>query len=199
MSKKSMTAVKLRLILSLSIVLILGLTVFGFYSASKILHTYANDVATANGKAHLSESNVQRLQATKTDLEKNKEAVDRAANIVADSTSYKYQNQIITDISNYAQNANIKVLGFSFDTTSAAKPSTSTPGGAGAPIAGVKSTTVTVQLDSAVPYTNLLQFVHSIEQNLTKMQISKLSLAKASSGGANMVAGQSLAIEVYVK
>jgi hypothetical protein len=37
-----------------------------------------------------------------------------------------------------------------------------------------------------------------IEENLTKMQIAKVTLAKSSDNDEN-VAGQTLAIEVYVK
>lgn len=201
-SKKSLTATKLRLILASTIVLIVGLTVFGFYQASKVLTSYAAAVAQANGLAHVSESNIQRLQNTKTELEKNQQTIERIKHITADPATY--QNQVITDITAYAQQASIKVVGFTFDSTAAsgtASPAApATPGTvAAATPAGVKTTTVIVQLEPTVSYTNFLRFIHSIEQNLTQMRISKISLTKASGTDSNMIAGQSLSIEVYTK
>lgn len=200
--KKHLSAVQLRLILGGLILVVIGLTTFGFYQANKVLTSYANAVAQANGNARISESNVQRLKNTKAELEKNQEAVSRVTRITADSNNY--QNQVINDLSAYAQQADINILGFSFDTgaatagTGAAMPTagTLTP----APAAGGKTAKVVVQLDATVPYANFLQFVHAIEQNLTQMRISKLNLAKVSSGtDPNLIAGQSLAIEVYIK
>lgn len=196
-SKKSLTATQLRVMLSIAIIVVIGLTVFGFYQASKVLASYASAVAQANGQAHLSDSNIQRLQGTKAELEKNQQTVERVKHLVADNANY--QNQVITDISAYASAAGIKVVGFTFDSaatsgsTPAASPGTVTPS------AGAKTANVIIQLEPTVPYTNFLQFIHAIEQNLTQMRISKISLTKASGNDPNLIAGQSLAIEVYTK
>lgn len=201
-SKKSLTAAKLRLMLAGAIILVIGLTVFGFYQADKILTSYAAAVAQANGQAHVSDSNIQRLQNTKTELEKNQQTLDRVKHITADSATY--QNQVITDITAYAQQAGIKVVGFTFDSTAtsgaASTAAPTTPGTVAKPApAGTKTTTVVVQLEPTIPYTNFLKFINAIEQNLTQMRISKISLTKASGGDSNLIAGQSLSIEVYTK
>lgn len=200
--KKPFTATQLRLVLGGAIALVIGLTMFGFYQANKVLASYATAVTQANGQAHISDSNIQRLQSTKIELEKDQQTVERVKQITADSASY--QNKVINDITAYAAAAGIKVVGFTFDSTatggtSASSPAT-TPGTITAPTpAGVKTTNVIVQLEPTVPYANFLHLIHSIEQNLTQMRISKISLTKASGNDPNLIAGQSLSIEVYTK
>jgi hypothetical protein len=119
---------------------------------------------------------------------------------VADSQSYQYQNQIIGDLNDYANKAGIAITSIDFvaDTPAA---TTTPPAGTRTPTtiapAGVKSTSVSITLQNPVPYDNMLRFIHSIEQNLTKMQISKIGLAKGSSG--NAVTSEILTIQVYIK
>lgn len=201
---KKMTATTLRIILSVAILLIAGISVTGFTLLTGSLKDYANEVSKTNGEAQASETNIQSLQKTQAELEKYKETAKRAESIVSESASYQYQDQITRDLNSYAAKAGIAITGFTFDSTATtAAPATSGAAGAAQPQTaaaptGVNSKTVTIQLESSVPYKSLLTFMNMIEQNLTKMQIAKVTLAKASDNDEN-VAGQTLAIEVYVK
>jgi hypothetical protein len=56
---------------------------------------------------------------------------------------------------------------------------------------------VSITLKTPIIYNNMIRFIKSIEQNLTKMQLSKISLAKdAASGG---VTSEALTLEVYIR
>lgn len=201
---KKMTATNLRIILSVAIFLTASVSVGGFILLTGSLKDYANEVSKINGEAQASDTNIQSLQKTQAELTKYKDAAKRAQSIVSESASYQYQDQITRDLNNYAAQAGIAITGFTFDSTAAATaPATSgtattpAPQGAATPT-GVNSKTVTIQLESSVPYKSLLTFMNMIEQNLTKMQIAKVTLAKSGDNDEN-VAGQTLAIEVYVK
>ena len=151
-----------------------------------------------------SDTNIQSLQKTQAELEKYKDTAVRAQSIVSESASYQYQDQITRDLNNYAAQAGLAITGFTFDSTAtAAAPAAPTTGTATTPAApsapaGLNSKTVTIQLESSVPYKSLLTFMNMIEGNLTKMPIAKVTLSKSSDNDEN-VAGQTLAIEVYVK
>ncbi|MFI5212624.1 MAG: hypothetical protein ACHQTE_01560, partial [Candidatus Saccharimonadales bacterium] len=62
---------------------------------------------------------------------------------------------------------------------------------------GVKSTSVAVTLVNPINYNNLLTFVKLIEQNLTKMQVSKIGLSKDPS--SNKIISDALTVEVYIR
>lgn len=201
---KKMTATKLRIILSVIIFLIAAMSIAGFAFLSGSLKQYADEVSKINGEAQASDTNIQSLQKTQAELEKYKDTAVRAQSIVSESASYQYQDQITRDLNNYAAQAGLAITGFTFDSTAtAAAPAAPTTGTAATPEvtaapAGLNSKTVTIQLESSVPYKSLLTFMNMIEGNLTKMQIAKVTLSKSSDNDEN-VAGQTLAIEVYVK
>ncbi len=202
---KKMTAINLRIVLSVIIFLIAGVSIAGFTLLSGSLKDYASEVSKKNGEAQASETNIQSLQKTQAELEKYKETATRAQSIVSESASYQYQDQITRDLNNYAAQAGIAITGFTFDAsaTTAAPAAPATPGATATPQvsaapAGLNSKTVTIQLESSISYKSLLTFMNMIEENLTKMQVAKVTLAKSSDNDEN-VAGQTLAIEVYVK
>lgn len=198
---KKMTATNLRLILSIAIILVAILSIVGFSFLSGMLKDFSGEVSKVAGEAHASDNNIQLLQKTQAELEKYKDTAIRAENIVSDSTSYQYQEQITRDLTSYAEKSGLTISGFSFETAAAIAPApaaSTTPQSEAPQAAVTNSKTVTIQLDQSIPYESLLNFMNLIEQNLTKMQVAKVSLSKASDN-ANNVAGQALAIEVYVR
>lgn len=56
-------------------------------------------------------------------LEKHQTDMEKAAMIVADTTSYKYQDQIVQDITTYANLSGLTILGFDFPTQRHPQPS----------------------------------------------------------------------------
>ena len=198
--KGPMTATRLRIILvsSLFVIAILESGIFTF--AYGQLSQTAVDASHTAVDASASENNLATLQKIKKILEQEKDVVSRARSIVADSQSYQYQDQIITDLNNFANKNNVSITNVDF---SGGQAPTASGGQATAPAqatapTGLKSTSVTVTLKTPVNYDNLLRFVEAIEQNLTKMQISKISLSKGSATG-NDITSDALTIEVYIR
>jgi hypothetical protein len=201
MKKTSLTAASLRLILSIFLFVIIALGILLFSFAYSKLKDAAVDVSHSVADASASQNNLQNLQKLKQDLAAKQDVVTRAENIVAESRSYEYQNQIINDLNDYAARAGLSITTIDFSSAQAGTGPTTTPGTA-APatpsttINGVKSTFVSVTLKNPVNYTGVLRFLKSIEQNLTKMQVSNIGLSKADDGG---VSSNALNIEVYIK
>jgi len=190
---KPMTATKLRLYLSISLFMIVLLAVAALYFVNDKLQTYATEISQVAAQAQESQNNVQSLQRIQQELASNKSVIERTRDIVADSKSYQYQDQIIKDLNDYAQQSGITITNMDFTATaSTTAPTTSTTS---APT-GVKSTSVSVTLKSPVDYISLLRFIRSIEQNLTKMQVSRVSLSKSEN---NQVTSEALTIEVYIR
>lgn len=210
-STSSLTAQKLRLLLIASIFLILLLTVGIFVYARSVLAAYSADVQKVSETAASSSKNLSALNTLKTKLADNKEAVERAKNLVAESQSYAYQDQIIKDLNTFASKSGVTISGFQFNseaagaapaaapnTTTTATPAPTTADGAtAAPAGGLKTVSASINLKSPVNYKNIMNFVHMIEQNLTKMQLTGIALNKDSA--SNNVSVNSLTVEVYVR
>lgn len=224
-SKKKMTAAQLRIILSIAMIVILAAGVGIFKIGQSKLSDVAQSVAETGAQADAGQQNLQQLATTKQSLKDNADVVRKASEMVAESKSYQYQNQIVTDLDRFASSAGITITNITFDsstssgsaggtaagaapTTPAATPSAgatgpaaagsagmagAVPGGAAAP--SLKTVSATISFDNPVNYKNFLQFIHDIEQNLTKMQLKSLSLSQADGG----VSSDSLTLEVYIK
>lgn len=193
---RQLSARQLRIILSISlfviVALMVGIATYSYHS----LRSVAVNVAQTLADADAGQDNLQTLEKIQEQLENDKDVVARANSIVADSQSYQYQDQIITDLQNYAAKAGITITNFDFTSTTATTPS-QTPAPQTAAPSGVKSTSVTVTLKNPINYDNLLRFLKSIEQNLTKMQVSKIGLSKSQTGSD--VSSDVLTIEVYIR
>lgn len=202
-----LTAVKLRILLVASIIF---LTVFGgvgFWLFRHQLATYADQVNTDVAKAEASNEDIAKLQRLQTNITDNQVAITRAEKIVADSHYYQYQDQIINDIANYANAAGIKIAGFSFDggTVGTTGTATTTPAAGSATTttpAGLKSTTATITLapgKNGYQFQAIMNFLKSIEQNLTKMNLSGVSLQKNTGGTGSDVVPGPITIGVYTR
>jgi TolA-binding protein len=201
MNFQNITATKLRLILAVSLLGTALLASVFVVFASGELKKYAEEVSRIASDASISQDNIQRLNKIQQELLANKDAIERTNDIVADSQSYQYQDQIITDITDYANRADIDVTNIDFLSAQAATsgtPATTPPAGGTSTAAptGVKSTTVSITLKNPLGYEKLLRFIKSIEENLTKMQISRVGFAKDEGGN---VTSEVLNIEVYIR
>ncbi|MCA9334784.1 hypothetical protein KC953_01435 [Candidatus Saccharibacteria bacterium] len=191
---KHLTASKLRLILLgfMLFLLVLGTGLFLLYR--QFLIDYSIQVAEANNSATISNDEVTRLKNLEVRLTNDSVAVNRAKKIVSDSKSYQYQNQIIDDINSYASAAGLKIAGFNFSSDDAVS-STADPA---APIVpGLKSTDATITIENPVSYISIMKFIHAIENNLTKIQVTGISISKATK--SNDVVVNPISIRVYVK
>jgi hypothetical protein len=203
MKKNELIPTKLRMILSISLFLIAGIGAGLFYVANNELTSVAIDVSRAVSKANASSNNIQSLRTVQNELAKQKDAIARANNIAADSQSYNYQNQIISDLNTYAGRAGIGITNIDFSgaggATSSTSPTQVAPGVAMTAPSGLRTATVSVTLKNPVNYTRLLSFFNMIEQSVPKLQISKVNLTKSTDGGADSISSDVLTIEVYIR
>ena len=199
--KKGLTASSARIVLALFLLIILAAMVAGSYFAYSFLSTTSKEVADMQTEASAVDMKIQNLLKLKDQLEKNPVATKKAEQIVADSKSYQYQNQIVNDLSIYAGKANVPIQSFTFQdsSTSAKSSSSSSQTTAKKPtsVNGVKSITVSIQLGDKVPYNNLLHFLYLVENNVTRMQIYGVSISRGEQRGE--VSAQSLELGVYVR
>jgi len=196
--KKVLNASIARIVLSLLLLIILsamvGLVIFAYSFLSKT----SEEVGKMQTEAIAVDAKIQSLLASKSQLDRNSDTVKKAKNIVSESKLYQYQNQIIQDLNTYADRAGIPIKSFSFqnEPTTSTKTATSSKQTSTSP-AGVKSTFVSIQLGDHIDYTKFLHFLSLIEKNVTRMQLSGVSISR----GANNheISIQSLEVKVYTR
>ena len=203
--EKMTPAVTMRIVFALSLVLILvgmgGVVYFGY----TMLQGTAEEVSKIQTEAKAVDAKVQNLARLEKEMEKYKESVAKAQQLVAETQQYQYQNQIINDLTAYANKSGVGIAGFTFTSGSAgAKSNSGSSGTSGTnnssgstSAAGPKSMKVSVRLNEKTDYMALLRFMHLIEQNLTRMQIASVSMSKTE--GTGQVNTQTLEVEVYVR
>lgn len=200
--KTRLDAVKLRLILIGLIVLMLLVFVGGVYGALSYLGSYAKEVNAVIVKADESNDEVDRIQQLSQQLNKDRAAFNNAKEVVAQSKSYKYQNTIIDDVQNMAARSGVAITSFDFTSDAAAAASTTTSSTTSqatpATSGGLRTSTATITVAGPVEYDKMLNFMHSIEQNLTKMQIKSTSFARDAKA-PTLLGSQQITIEVYIE
>lgn len=203
--EKMTPAVTMRIVFALSLVLILvGMGVVVYFGYTMLQGT-AEEVSKVQTEAKAVDAKVQNLARLEKEMEKYKDSVAKAQQLVAETRQYQYQNQIINDLTTYASQSGVGIAGFTFASGSAGSKSSSgssSTSGAGSSTgastgAGPKSMKVSVRLNEKTEYMALLRFMHLIEQNLTRMQIASVSMSKAE--GTGQVNTQTLDVEVYVR
>ena len=196
--KKVLNASIARIVLSLLLLIILsamvGLVIFAYSFLSKT----SEEVGKMQTEETAVDAKIQSLLASKSQLDRNSDTVKKAKNIVSESKLYQYQNQIIQDLNTYADRAGIPIKSFSFQNEPTASAKTATPSKqTSTSPAGVKSTFVSIQLGDHIDYTKFLHFLSLIEKNVTRMQLSGVSISR----GANNheISIQSLEVKVYTR
>lgn len=201
-----LTPTKLRALLIGTIVLMLVIGFAAFWLVRNQLVAYAEVVSKDTEAATISNNDIAQLQKLQKTLEEDSVAVTRAKNIVAESKSYQYQNQIIDDITSYAKKAGLQVMSFTFDDTGTGTTPTAGTSAAGPPdtttpqltLPGLKSVSTTVSVNNPAKYESVMKFIRYIELNLTKMQLTGITLSKGSEGKTDVSVGQFI-IEVYTR
>lgn len=207
-TKRHLSATDLRLILSIGLFLTLTGMAAGFYFTFTALQPVAESTAKIQSEAKLSDAKVQGLISTEKELKDYSTAIRKSELILADPNNY--QSQVIDSLTRFASIAEVSITSFTFqeDNTSSTsgQPSASADQASQAEApeqpatdgsSSLKSIRTTIQLNEATTYQKLLHFIYLVEHNITRMQISSLSLAPGSENGS--MGTQTLEIEVYVK
>ncbi|HSE61352.1 MAG TPA: hypothetical protein VLA88_03580 [Candidatus Saccharimonadales bacterium] len=182
-----MTATKLRYMLIGLVVVLLASFGAGVWWVQGMLAEKVRETDHARTDADLSGTELQQLKQLKKQLEDQKDIVDRAKQIAATSAQYQYQDQVIKDVADYAARYGIQVNTFDFSTTNKNAAATN----------GAKKTPFTVSLKGPLAYVTFLNFLRDLEGNLTKIQVTSLTLAPDKD--PNKISNPSLSCEVYLK
>jgi hypothetical protein len=182
-----MTATKLRLVLfGVIALLLLGLGTGAWYIQS-ILAENVKRTDHSKIDAEISTIELQQLKTLQKQLAGEQDIINRAKEIAASTEQYRYQDQVVTDISDYAARYGIRVNTFDFSGTQAKASS----------VAGAKKTAFKLSLKGPIPYITFLRFLQDVEKNLTKIQVTSLTLSPDKN--PNNIANPNLGLEVYLK
>jgi len=176
-------------------VLLIALTagmITSLFYAQTILQEKATETSRIKAEAEFAQGEVATLDKLRADLAESETAIAKAEAIVADSKSYRYQDQVIDDITSYADRYKISIEGFDFSAD------TTIPTGQEKSLASAKKTIVTVSIAGETNYDDFLRLVRSLEQNVTKLQLTGLTISPTA-GNGNNIAQTSLEIEVYIQ
>lgn len=187
-----------------AILLLSTLIVVDFVYVSKILRQKSVAADHAKISAEISSDDLTTVKEGAAYIKSIPETVKRSEAITAQSALYRYQNQIVTDINNYARQAGISVSSYTFppETTAATPPTpTTTAPAAGKPATtvptGIKSSAVTITFGSKVGYSQFLHFLKLVENNITRMQITDVTLTP--DADPSQLASPSLSLKVYTR
>lgn len=191
MKKRNLTAVGLKIILIVSMIVMIVILVFSFSWLSSMLESRHVEADHAKIDEEIARNNIEQLKHLDSYLADNQETVERAQSIVSESS--QYQHQVINDINTYASRSGIEVLGYNFEDAEV-------QGGAGSNsgVSGTQITNVTVTIANPVAYENFLRFLMSIEQNLTRMQITGVTMTPDQDDN-NRIINPRIGLEVYLK
>lgn len=190
-AKESLTAQKLRWILVGIIIAGIVIGAGGVFYLNSALLTKITAMNDAIQSATVSKNNLGLAQALKTYVGNHATEIEKASLIVAQTKAYHYQNQIVEDITKYANSAGVSIVGFDFpqDITSATVDKTT----------GLKSLTATITLASHASYTSYMRFLKYIEQNLTKIQITDVTISPDAADQNYLNDQTTVGIQVYVQ
>ena len=212
MKKSRLNAIKAeRLFWAAILLLLIGLVV-DFIFVTNFLKTEATKSGFLRAQADATDNDITKLKSANIWLKKNNDVVKRTNAIVAESKLYQYQNQIIKDFDSYGQQTGIPILGYSF--TPAGTPAAGTAAAAPPPSSAattlpaagttakappsVNSTTVTVTFGESVSYDGFLNMLKLLEQNVTQMQVTDISLTPDTKN-PKMITNPNITVIVYTR
>lgn len=168
-----------------------------FYLAISMLNTMSIDVSHSTSDALASNDNIETLKKLKQQLDAQKPIIERADAVLVDTSSYTYQNQIINTLNTYAARWGITLSNITFGSTApSTAPTKSAAPSEPASAASSKKVDISVTVKSPTNYFNLLNFLNSINHNLTKMEVGSINLTKGNADGSD-VSSDVINISVY--
>lgn len=188
MKKLQHNAVTLSWILSIAVGLSVATIFVGDWLLKNELTSRVTELRNLEQEASQNYDNQERAKALKIFIDMDKESIDKASSIVADTKTYQYQNQVVNDVTAFANSAGVTILGFDFPLKTGSTKKAS----------GVKSIKADITLARPVEYNRFITFIKRIEQNLTRMQITSVNITPDREL-AGHIANPTVSLEVYVK
>lgn len=168
LSSIELTPSRLRLILIISLVLIVGAHALVTVVGQRFLAHSSIGVTEAVTLASSSQETLDSLSRAEEQLNDQRTAFERSNKILAGEN---YQAQIIHDITRYANQAGVHVRGFSFQTGEDASTENSPS------IPNTTTETVSLSLETPTDYVTILRFIKLVEGNLLQLNLQSLSLS----------------------
>lgn len=187
-----MNALTLRIVLVVGLVLLIGGLGAGAWWLQGQLAAQVIKTDHAKTDSELVQLDLEKLKQIQKQLEDQKDIVERADQIAASADNYRYQDQVVSDLEAYARRHDIQISGFDFSKGSA--PGAKTPAGP----AGTTRTPFSISLKGPISFDRFMDFLRDIENNLTKLQVSSLSLTPTSDD-PKLVSNPSISLIVYLK
>ena len=185
-----MNATTLRYVLLGVIVALIGGLGTGSYFVLDMLSKRVTTTDHTEIDADITTTELQQLKSLQKQLGDQADVVERAKEIAGTTAQYKYQDQVISDITAYASRYGIVISTFDFSVASATPNSTQV-------VNGAKRTPFTLTLKGPLAYDTFLRFMKDIEKNLTVIQVTSLTLAPDAKN-PNNVTNPSLGLAVYL-
>lgn len=201
LSKNNLKPTTLRLLLTLCMFAILGLSIGGFVLIQQKISAFAVEVSHKKVDAAASKASLQTLQRLQKELTANSSVIEKAKNIKHASSLPQFK--AIEDIRNHGKANGLTVSDITFTAISAGStPAPSAPVAPAAPgappAASADGVDITFNLGSgSIPAINFVNFLYDIEHTTPKMQLQSIEVS-AGSGPSDVTVGQ-MTVKMFTK
>lgn len=179
--KKGLKPQNLRTLLSISFVILVLASIGGFYFGLTSIREYAIQVNDRLADAEASGKRIKDLHKLRDKLAESTALIEKSDQIFATPTTY--QSQTLNDLKRYADSARLSIANTSFSNPDE--------------FDGIYS--ITLSFKQPVSYDSLITFLHGVESNLPKLQVSSIELGRAGGGGASQVKTADIKIDISVR
>lgn len=204
--KAALKPTALRLLLTLGLFSIVGLTTVGFILTQQKLSAYAIEVSHKKVDASGSRESVQTLQSIQQELTARRSTVDKVKNIKHASDLPQFK--AIDDIRNHAKANELSISNITFASANAGATAgaAATPAAPATPATGAATPATTsgdgIDISFAlgggtVNVTNFVQFLYDIEHSTPKMQVQGINVSGG--GDKDHIKVETMTIKMFTK
>lgn len=190
-----MTPKKMNLVLKGSLVVLALATLGGLYFANQKLTTLALHTTQLKADIEVSNEKLKIYESTQAKIDQLSYVKDLAAEILPQNEN---QSAIVAELAEFARRSNLQTNSIEFISTDGKSTATSTGAKTVAPPTGVAIVPVSFAVSGGAKYDDVLTFLHYIEDNRRKMQVTQISLTPDTKNG-DLLDNVNLSINLFVK
>lgn len=202
MKASNLSAPALRGILIASLA---GLIIFGtvgFLFLRTLLIQKADETATVVASASDSDSQLKTLKSAELALSEYASVEQKVKQMVPDKSQYEYQDAIALNLLALAKKAGVTIKNIDY-TSGGTGAAASAQGGSTSTVSlpgNITLTTASITFETPLRYDHWLAFVHYIEMNTMKMQISSVGItSEGVADGHSLITSDGFMIGVYIR